>query len=421
MKFNAKGFSKKQRTVLTWWCDKSPYKNYDAIICDGAVRSGKSTCMSLSFVAWAFWRFSSSSFALCGRTVTSLKRNLVTPLISSLTALGFACDYKPSSSYIDISLKGVHNRFYLFGGKDESSASLIQGITLSGVLLDEVALMPRSFVEQALARCSVEGSKLWFNCNPEHPYHWFYREWIKKAEEKNALYLHFLMQDNPSLSKEILNRYKTLYSGVFYERFVLGKWCSPEGLVYPMFSPEKNTFCEEMDFSRYWLSCDYGTVNPFSLGLWGEKDSVYYRVREFYHASRECGVQKTDEEYYLDLINLANSVGINKIESLVIDPSAASFIECVRRHGEIKVITAKNEVVKGIAAVSNYLQNGKIKIHTSCADTQKEFSLYSWDINSARETVVKEHDHAMDDIRYFIATIAEQKKSLPTLAVSSVR
>ncbi len=421
MAFDTKGFSKKQRTVLTWWCEKSPFKNCDAIICDGAVRSGKTTCMSLGFVAWAFWQFSGGSFAICGRTVTSLKRNLVTPMLSMLPALGFVCDYKPSSSYIDISLKGVHNRFYLFGGKDEGSAALIQGITLSGVLLDEVALMPRSFVEQALARCSVSGSKLWFNCNPEHPYHWFYREWIKKAKEKNALYLHFLMEDNPSLSKEIVKRYKTLYSGVFYERFVLGKWCSPEGLVYPMFSNEKNTFSEEMTFGRYWLSCDYGTVNPFSLGLWGERGGVYYRLREFYHASRECGVQKTDEEYYSDLMHFCEGAGVDKIEAIVIDPSAASFIECVKRHGKLRVIPAKNDVVKGIAAVSNLISQGKIKIHTSCADTLREFSLYSWDISSARECVVKEHDHAMDDIRYFVSIVAEKQIPFPTLAVSSIR
>ena len=421
MAFETSGFSKKQKTVLTWWCEKSPYKDYDAIICDGAVRSGKTTCMSLSFVAWAFWRFSSASFAICGRTITSLKRNVVTPMLSMLTSLGFVCEYKSSASYVDISLKGVHNRFYLFGGKDESSAALIQGITLSGVLLDEVALMPRSFVEQALARCSVSGSKLWFNCNPEHPYHWFYREWIKKAREKNALYLHFLMQDNPSLSKEIIKRYKTLYSGVFYDRFVLGKWCSPEGLVYPMFSQEKNTYSEEKVFKKYYLSCDYGTVNPFSVGMWGIENGIYYRVREFYYASRECKVQKTDEEYYSDLMKLCESVGCEKIAAIVIDPSAASFIECVRRHGKLKVIPAKNEVIKGIANVSSLISQGKIKIHTSCSDTLREFSLYSWDLNSHKETVVKEHDHAMDDIRYFVSTLVNTAPKLPTLVVSSNR
>lgn len=418
MTLNLNGFSKKQRTVLGWWSEKSPYKDYDAIICDGAVRSGKTTCMSLSFVAWAFWRFSGQSFAICGRTVTSLKRNLVSPLIPMLKALGFSCEYKVSAGYIDISLKGRTNRFYLFGGKDESSASLIQGITLAGILLDEVALMPRSFVEQALARCSVEGSKMWFNCNPEHPYHWFYKEWIKKADEKKALYVHFLMQDNPSLSKSILKRYQSLYSGVFYDRFVLGKWTSPQGLVYPMFCLDKHTFSENKRFSHYWLSCDYGTVNPFSLGLWGEENGVYYRVCEYYHSSRESGVQKTDEEYYTALLKLCDTVGREKIRAVTVDPSAASFIECIKRHGELRVIPAKNDVIKGIATVCEMLNSQRLKIHTSCEDTLREFSLYSWDLNSLKEAVVKENDHAMDDIRYFVSTIARKGDFTPVIAMS---
>ena len=176
-------FSKKQLAVFSWWHNHSPFCNYDGSICDGAVRSGKTTCMSLSFVAWAFYRFDDTSFAICGKTITSLRRNIITDLIPRLKEVGFECKEKLSQNMIEVSLDGKTNRFYLFGGRDESSASLIQGMTLGGILLDEVALMPRSFVEQALARCSVAGSKFWFNCNPENPMHWFYQEWIQKHEE----------------------------------------------------------------------------------------------------------------------------------------------------------------------------------------------------------------------------------------------
>lgn len=138
---------------------------------------------------------------------------------------------------------GRENRFYIFGGKDEGSAALIQGMTLSGVMLDETALMPRSFCEQAIARCSVDNSRLWFNCNPENPAHWFYTEWIKKAVDKNCLYLHFTMDDNPSLSEEIKQRYKNLYSGSFYERFIEGKWVSCDGAVYPFSTAHIYTTC----------------------------------------------------------------------------------------------------------------------------------------------------------------------------------
>lgn len=378
--------------------------------------------MSLSFVAWAFARFNGRSFAICGRTVTSLKRNVIDSLVAILPSLGFECELKATQNFIDISAKGRKNRFYLFGGKDEASASLIQGITLAGVLLDEVALMPRSFVEQAMARCSISGSKFWFNCNPEHPYHWFYREWILKAEEKNALYLHFTMDDNPSLSKEIKNRYKSLYSGVFFERFVLGKWCVAQGLVYPNFNEQRHVFADDEvgGFSEYYLSCDYGTVNPMSVGLWGVKDGVYYRLREFYYSSRERGSQKTDSEYYQSLRELAEVVGIKRISAVIIDPSAASFIECIRRGGEFRVIPADNDVLKGISKVSELLNSEKILIHSSCADCIREFSLYSWDLNSVKETVKKENDHSMDDVRYLVSTVQSAKSAFSPV-VSTAR
>ena len=160
-------FSDKQRTVLTWWCDRSALREREAVICDGAVRSGKTLCMGLSFFCWAMRRFDGMAFGLCGKTITSLRRNLVRNLLPELSALGFACSEVQSRNLVAVRFGGRENTFYLFGGKDEGSAALIQGVTLAGVLLDEVALMPRSFVEQAVARCSVEGARLWFSCNPE--------------------------------------------------------------------------------------------------------------------------------------------------------------------------------------------------------------------------------------------------------------
>ena len=367
------------------------------------MRSGKTTCMSLSFAAWAMYRFSGASFAFCGKTIASLKRNVVTPLLPLLRDLGFDCREKLSKNLVEISLSDRENRFYLFGGRDESSASLIQGMTLTGVFFDEVALMPRSFVEQALARCSPSGAKFWFNCNPENPLHWFYEEWIKKAGEKNCLYLHFLMTDNPSLSKAVLRRYEQLYSGSFYERFVLGKWVAVDGLVYPEAAKGAYTKSppEKSGGLRY-VSCDYGTVNPMSMGLWESYGSEWYRVREYYYSSRKEGAQKTDEEYYSELESL---VGDKKIEAVVVDPSAASFIECVKRHGRFKVIRAKNDVVDGIHRVQEALREGRIFISPECRATLREFSLYRWEENSAKDAPKKENDHAMDEIRYFVSTV----------------
>lgn len=402
MKF--KPFSSKQLRALTWWCDSSPDRDHDAIICDGAVRSGKTVCMSLSFIAWAFYRFSDASFAICGRTLQSLRRNVVTPLEPMLRELGFDCRQVLSRNYMEINRGNRTNRFYLFGGKDESSAAFIQGMTLSGVMFDEVALMPRSFVEQALARCSVEGSKFWFNCNPEHPEHWFKQQWIDRREEKNALYLHFCMNDNPSLSRQMIERYRSLYSDTFYERFVEGKWVSATGLVYPFFKVhDRNVTSSEC--SRFYISCDYGTVNPTSMGLWGLKDSVWYRLDEYYYSARQTGRQLTDEEHYSGLKRLAGNL---PIEAVICDPSAASFITVVRRHGKFRVIPAKNSVIDGIRHVADALKGGKIAICPCCKDAVREFGLYRWDDHAGCDAVKKDNDHAMDDIRYFVSTVLQQ-------------
>lgn len=387
---------------MTWWCDGSPYHNFDAIICDGAVRSGKTICMTLSFILWSFYCFSDTSFALCGKTVTSLRRNIVVPVLPLLREMGFECTEKVSHNTVRIRKGNTVNTFFLFGGKDEGSAALIQGMTLGGVLLDEVALMPRSFVEQALARCSLSDARLWFNCNPENPHHWFYEEWIKKSHTKNCLYLHFTMDDNPSLSEKVRNRYKSIYSGVFYERFVEGKWVAASGLVYPMFSEEKHVRPCPDDVTQYYISCDYGTVNPSSFGLWGLSQGRWYRIREYYFDSKKEGTQRTDEEHYFALHELASSL---PIEAVIVDPSAASFIECIRRHGKFRVIPAKNDVLDGIRKVSDAIKSGTIVLCPECTDAIREFSLYRWDPGSVRDAPRKENDHAMDDIRYFVSTV----------------
>lgn len=394
-------FSPKQMKVLSWWCQGSENAESSAIICDGAVRSGKTMCMGLSFISWAFYRFQGESFAFCGKTIRSLKRNLITPLMPVLRQIGFRCQMRSSENFMEIQYGKRKNRFYFFGGKDIGSASLIQGMTLAGVLFDEVALMPRSFVEQALARCSVEGSKFWFNCNPESPQHWFYREWILGAKQKHALYLHFRMEDNPSLSPQMLARYKNLYAGTFYQRYVEGKWVSAQGLVYPFMAD--HDFCDVPSgpFADYIISCDYGTVNPASFGLWGKQNSIWYRMDEYYYNSRLDGVQRTDEEHYAGLQQLA---GGRKISKVIVDPSAASFITVIRRHGEFTPIPARNDVLDGIRLVSVALKQGEIRICRNCVDTIREFGLYRWRDDISRDMPVKENDHAMDDIRYFVTT-----------------
>ena len=399
-------FSKKQLTAMFWWLKPST-KNHKAIICDGSVRSGKSISMTVGFVFWSMKNFDGESFAFCGKTIESLKRNIITPMHKWLEGI---CTIKEniSKNYIEITMSGKSNRYYVFGGKDESSYQLIQGITLAGILCDEVALMARSFVEQAVTRCSVSGSRLWFNCNPESSEHWFYKEWILKSEDKNALHLHFMMEDNFSLAQETKDMYERSFSGVFYDRYIKGLWVLAEGLVYPMFDKSKHVLesYQSSSFTEYYISIDYGTLNPCSMGLWAVENDKAVRIDEYYYDGRSKGVLKTDEEYYQALENLA---GDKKIRYVIIDPSASSFITCIRRHGKFVVRQARNSVIDGIRETATLISSGRILICKNCADILKEFALYRWDERSAEDKVIKEHDHAMDEMRYFCYTILRNK------------
>lgn len=391
--------SHKQKQIMAF-----PYTSFDAVICDGAIRSGKTVFMMLSFIDDAMRRYNHQRFGICGKTVDSTVKNLIMPYIGLTYAKNkYSLQWKRTDKILVVSDGQRENVFEVFGGKDESSFALIQGRTLAGVLLDEVALQPRSFVEQACARCSVDGSKLWFNCNPASPQHWFYKEWICQPKKHNAIRLHFLLDDNPALSQRIIDRYKSMYSGVFYNRYILGEWCVAEGLVYDF--GEENIVDEVPKNGEYYISIDYGTMNPFSAGLWCVLGDKATRIKEYYYNGREKAVQKTDEEYCDSIEELAKGYNIRKV---VVDPSAASFITALKKRG-FTIRKANNDVLDGIRRTAVYLKQGNIKIHRSCVDSIAEFGLYRWDDKSNADTVIKENDHAMDDIRYFANTILSGK------------
>ena len=381
--------------------------NCDGIIADGSIRSGKTVSMSLSFVMWAMESFEEQNFAMCGKTIGSFRRNVLSVLKLMLLSRGYKVTDHRADNYLTIQHKDKVNYFYIFGGKDERSQDLIQGITLAGLLCDEVALMPESFVNQATGRCSIEGSKFWFNCNPDGIYHWFKTGWIDKAEEKNLLYLHFTMDDNLSLTEKIKQRYASFYSGVFFQRYIMGLWVVAEGIIYDMFSQAKhvveNVTCK--DSSKYYVSCDYGTQNATVFLLWAQdKDNTWCCIDEYYYSGRDESQQKTDNEYADDLEAF---VAGKNIEAVIIDPSAASFIaELVKRGFSVK--KARNDVLGGIRYVGTLLNLDKIKISQKCKNTIKEFSSYVWDTKACErgeDRPIKQHDHAMDAVRYFCYTV----------------
>lgn len=410
--FKFKPFSPKQKQILTWWTKKSAVKGMDGIIADGAIRSGKTISMSLSYVMWAMSTFDNQSFGMAGKTIGSFRRNVLFWLKLMLFARGYRFKDHRADNLLEVSKGNVTNFFYIFGGKDERSQDLIQGITLAGMFFDEVALMPESFVNQATGRLSVDGSKMWFNCNPDGPYHWFKVNWIDKLEEKNLIYLHFTMDDNLSLSEKIKQRYRSMYSGVFYSRYILGLWVAAEGIIYDMFEQAKHVYSKVIDFilGENYISIDYGTQNATVFLLWQKgKDGIWYCTKEFYYSGRDTKKQKTDKEFADELEAF---VGETKVKKIIVDPSAASFIAELKQRG-FQIKKANNDVLDGIRFTGSLLNEEKIAFSESCVNTLKEFSSYTWDpkaTDRGEDKPVKTNDHAMDAVRYFCYTILRKRK-----------
>lgn len=403
--FKFSPFSRKQKKVLTWWHPKSPVNDKDGIICDGSVRAGKTVVMSLSYVIWGMETFNDQNLGMAGKTIGSFRRNVIRPLKRMLKSRGYKVKDHRADNYLTISFRNKTNYFYIFGGKDESSQDLIQGITLAGMFFDEAALMPESFVSQAEARCSVDGSKYWYNCNPASPYHWFKENYIDNLEEKNLIRLHFTMDDNPSLSERVKERYTRMFTGVFYKRFILGLWVLAEGVVFDMFDKDEHIVkTEDRRYSEYYVSIDYGTQNPTTFGLWGKHKNKWYKVKEYFHDGRNASKQKTDVEYSRDLKEFTKGL---RLKGVIVDPSASSFIAQLKKD-RFRVIKANNEVLEGIRNMQTALSEMMILYNDCCKETFREFSSYVWDKKASdrgEDKPVKQFDHCLDSDRYFIQTV----------------
>lgn len=375
--------------------------------------------MSLSFVMWAMARYDGQNFIMAGKTISSFKRNVLQNLKLMLTSRGYHWEYHVSGDFpnmLEVSRNGKTNYFFIFGGKDEGSQDLVQGITAAGAFFDEVALMPESFVNQATARCSVEGSTWWFNCNPAGPTHWFKVNWIDKRKKKRLLYLHFTMEDNLSLSEKIKERYRSMYAGVFYLRYIKGLWAVAEGLIYTMFT-NANLYSDEerppalKNIASKSITVDYGTTNPcVFLEVWDDGETLWID-REYRwdsrseEAQRTGNPQKTDAQYADDMETFMGPEDQDWCE-IVIDPSAASFITELRTRG-FYVTTADNEVLDGIRVVGSLLARRMIRINRKCKGLTGEMQSYVWDDKAAErgeEKPVKQKDHGPDALRYYCYT-----------------
>ena len=394
-------FSLKQKAVLEWWMHPD-YKDKDGIVCDGSIRSGKTTVMSLSFVIWAMTTFNGENFALCGKTIQSLRRNVIKQLKSMLVSRGYTVIEHRSENSMTIIRGEVENEFYLFGGKDEGSQDLIQGITLAGVFFDEVALMPESFVNQATGRCSVEGSKMWFNCNPEGPDHFIKTEWIDKITEKNLIRIHFTMRDNPSLALQIIERYERMYKGVFFDRFILGLWVVASGIIFKYFAEDDSPYLfddedlyeevkgkkKKITFSKIVMGIDFGgngSKTTFALSGYRngykkimllEEDSL--PVTENIDAKAIC--DKFIEFYKYCIENYG------RVDWIFPDSASTTMINSLRSTAKevglpYRNISGcrKNEVSERPKTVDLLLNTGDLKIHRKCVNIRKAIASLRWD------------------------------------------
>lgn len=356
------------------------------------MRSGKTW---ISLIAWAIFIATmpkEAEFLMVGKTLTTLKRN----------CLGLLQQLEPSFSFSVSQKKAVlyGRTIWLEGASDERSEDKIRGMTLTGAYVDELTLVPEGFYNMLLSRLSEKGARLFATTNPDSPNHYVYTDIIEN-EDINKTVTKIGIKDNPFLDPSYVAELEREYTGVFYQRYFLGEWVLAEGLVYPMFGDDCMAEDDaERKYTEYCLSMDYGIQNPTAMLLWGKCNNVWYLVREYYHSGRDSNVQKTDEQYYAELERLAGDIRCD----VIIDPSATSFIALCRQKGKFRVIKANNAVIEGIQHTASALSSGRIKIGKNCSSTIKEFGLYSWNPDAPEDAVIKENDHAMDAVRYFVQT-----------------
>lgn len=331
---------------------------------------------------------------LLGNTRGTLERNILEPMRQWWPGnVGMI----RSDNTVEIFGKKV----YALGADNKKHVSRIQGATFEYVYGDEVTTWSEDVFQMLKSRLRCEHSHFDGTCNPDNPEHWF-----KKFLDSGAdIYQQSYVIDDGVLPPKVVEELKKEYSGtVYYDRYILGLWRQADGLIYKF--GEENIVDKVPESGEYYISCDYGTLNPFSAGLWCWNGRTATRIREYYYSGRDERSNKTDEEYYVELEKLAGDL---TVKSVIVDPSAASFIEVIRRHRRFRVQKAVNDVIPGIVTTARYIQDGTIKVHCSCKDAIREFDLYRWDDKASEDRPIKENDHAMDDIRYFVMTVLRLK------------
>ncbi len=389
--FEWKPFSEKQLEVIT-----NATARINAL--DGPVRSGKTIANT---VAWINYIRNApyDSLLMTGKTRDTLYRNVLADFFRIIGTKNYR--YNRSEGILHCFGKEI----YCLGANDEKAESRVRGMTVGGWYANEVTLYPESFVKQALARMSLEGSRAFWDMNPDSPYHYLYTEYLTNEELIAAGILkrfQFVLDDNLSLSREYVESLKKLYSGMWYKRLIDGLWVLAEGAIYDMWDEDKHVIVCPKKYSEYCVAIDYATASVMTFGLYGITDNKVYLIKEFYYDAQKKGRQKTDSEFADDFKEFLGDIHPRHI---YLDPSAASFKVELKKKGYSQVRDADNDVINGIRLVSSFLSTGRFFVDESCTDTITEFGSYVWDPKAQKkgeDKPLKENDHAMDRNRYLI-------------------
>lgn len=374
------------------------YANHRWNFKGGATRSGK-TYLDFKWIIPLRIRERAGKDGLAvilGVTKSTIERNVLEPMRNLYGDKLVGTISSDNTAWI------FGEKCYCLGAEKVSQVSKIRGASIKYCYGDEVADWSEEVFALLKSRLDKEYSCFDGTYNPQYPNHWLKRFLDSDADIFSQVYT---IDDNPFLPPSFVENLKKEYAGtVFYDRYILGKWTLAEGLVYPMFG-DSCIVQDIPDTGDYYISIDYGTHNPFSAGLWCVTKTDAVRIGEYYYCGREERKEKTPEEYYSEIKRLA---GGRDIKCLIVDPSADAFIATVKKHHEFKVRGAVNDVLPGIQTTAEMIASGKLKIYESCEDAIREFGLYRWDEKAESDRVVKENDHAMDEIRYMVMTVLKK-------------
>jgi PBSX family phage terminase large subunit len=381
-------------------------------IAHGAVRSSKTVSCTVRFLTEII-NGPPGDLAILSRTTATLQRNVLNDLQDLVGPKHFKWVNRQSGE-----LRVFNRRIWLFGANNEDAEAKLRGATFAGALCDEVTLYPQSVWMQLLARCSVPDAKIFANTNPDNPYHWFHTEFIQNDKIKDIAVWHFQMSDNLSLSPEYIESLKQMYSGVWYDRMVLGLWVAAEGRIYDMVDPGTHYKSHDPNdpIVKYFVACDYGTSSVMTWGLYGKtQQQKIYKVDEYYYDAVKENQQKTDGMFAQDFKQwlLKERPGKNTPVSpsfptvIYVDPSAASWKAELNVHG-YNVQNANNDVINGIRHVGSMLSSNRYFIDPqNCPNTIREQQGYVWDREwqlRGQDKPLKVNDHTCDTDRYALYT-----------------